>query len=79
MNFKVRELYARFYPADELWVQIKEDITLQDVWDCIKNGNEFYDLIGVYDSIVRQRVFDLLSMALGIEYEDIYETWLNND
>ena len=79
MKFKVRELYARFYPADELWVEIKEDITLHDVWDCINNGCEIYDLLGVYDSIVRERVFDLLSMALGIEYDDICSIWLNND
>ena len=40
-------------------------------------GGDFYDALGVGDSIVRERVFRQLETRTGIPYDTIYEAWLD--
>ena len=40
-------------------------------------GGDIYDYIGVGDSLIRERLFTRLSKMLGLDYDHIYEMWLN--
>lgn len=79
MNELVKDFYARTYPTDDIVEDINSSITLQQVLNgLIKgNGDNFYELIGVSDSLVRERVFLGLSEVMDLEYEHIFKLWLN--
>lgn len=78
MNELVKEFYAKNYPTDDM-VEDMNDITFQEVLNELIKGNgcNIYEIIGVSDSLVRERVFLGLSEAMNLEYEHIYELWLN--
>lgn len=44
---------------------------------CLLSGGEFYAYLSVTDSLVRERIFRKLSEMLGVEYDEIYNLWLN--
>lgn len=73
----VKEWYLSAYPDDELGTQIKESISFGDVFDGLNNNKNVYELIGVGDSIVRERVFGKLADIMDIDYQQIYDMWLN--
>lgn len=73
----IRDTYMKEYPTDELGEEI-EDISIGDVWKRFKSGEDIYDVLGVDDSVIRKRVFDVLSESYGVDYDNIYELWLAN-
>ena len=79
MNELVKEFYAKAYPTDDMVNDMDSNITFQQVLnELIKgNGGNIYEIIGVGDSLIRERVFLRLSEIMNLEYEYIYELWLN--
>lgn len=79
MNESVKEFYAKAYTADTMVDDMNDNITFQQVLnELIKgNGGNIYEIIGVGDSLIRERVFLRLSEIMNLEYEYIYELWLN--
>lgn len=82
LDLNVKDWYCETYPDDDLGLEINKFITFDDV---ITNLNEcaegttnldFYDLIQVSDSLIRERVFDKLSEILNVDYKSIYDLWL---
>lgn len=41
------------------------------------DGDDFYEEFGDVDSADREKVFDEMAKRTGLDYEDIYNTWLN--
>ena len=41
-------------------------------------NKDVYDAFGAGDSVIRERIFEKLSEILNVDYDDIYELWLNN-
>ena len=75
----IKEFYLNEYPTDELGVEINKDATFVGLlWMLQTKPRDVYDFLGVYDSIVRERVFEELSKQLRLSYTTIYEMWLNN-
>ena len=76
LNEKVYDYYINTFSDDELADEIDPDVTFKDVLDALINDNDVYGVIGVGDSIIRERVFDRLSELLNVDYDAIYDTWI---
>ena len=75
----VKEFYLKNYPSDELGNEINKDATFVGLlWMLQTKPRDVYDFLGVFDSIVRERVFEELAKQLRLSYTTIYELWLNN-
>lgn len=72
----IRDWYIKNYPTDELGERIDENVTFDDVFAGLKNHRDFYEMVGVYDSIVRERIFDELAKSKNISYDEVYNLWL---
>jgi hypothetical protein len=79
MNTKIREWYTTIYADDELGEEIKDDITFADVLETLNNYEDVYEVIGVGDSIIRERIFEKLSILLNKGYDYIYNLWLSSN
>lgn len=79
MNELIKEFYAKAYPTDDMVNDINDNITFQKVLNELIKGNGYniYKIIGADDSLIRERIFIRLSEIMNIEYEYIYELWLN--
>lgn len=75
----VKEWYCRTYPTDELGGKLREKLTFIKIYELLASGNgdQVYDLMGVRDSIIREGLFEQLSKILNVEYDYIYQLWLN--
>ena len=71
---KVRDWYALEFPSDELGADIS-DITFKGVVECLNHGSDVYEVLGVADSIVRERVFDRTAELLQVDYDVIFKKW----
>lgn len=70
----IKDWYTKEYPTDELGQQMNHVITFEELY---KGLPAIYELIGVPDSLVRERVFNKLAQIMKVSYEDIYDKWLN--
>ena len=75
---KIRDFYMDAYPTDELGKDINGGVDFNDAYECLQVGFDFYTFLGVGDSIVRERVFDILACLMGCSYDHIYYQWLNH-
>lgn len=66
--------YQSEFPDDELGYMLNH-IIFEDLYNAILSGDNVYDVIGVHDSIVRERLFAALNDIYGI---DAYRIWLDN-
>ena len=71
----VKAWYVAEYPSDELAGEIR-DITFYDFLDRLNHEEDPYELLGVGDSIVRERVFGRAAELLQVDYDVIYLKWL---
>ena len=76
MNTKVRDWYIANFPTDDCGKRIRGSITFKDVYERLKTGECIYSFLGVYDSMVREIVFDRLSEVMNVDYDDIYNLWI---
>lgn len=65
----IKDWYKKNYKTDELGDEINPNVTFDDLFEGILNGSDIYSLIGVYDSVVRERLFSKLSKLKG-RYEN---------
>ena len=78
----VKAIYKNCYPHDKECDYLNENISFAQVLARMQEGEDFYQIIGINgfaDSIVRERIFDILSVVGGVKYDDIYTLWLNAD
>jgi len=74
----VKEFYLKNYPSDGLGVEINENVTFVGLLNTLQFKGDVYDFLGVYDSVVRERVFEELAYQQQVSYNVIYDLWLNN-
>ena len=72
----IKEFYLNEYPTDELGVEINKDATFVGLLWTLQSKGDVYDFLEVYDSIVRERLFQELANQLRLSYTTIYEMWL---
>ena len=75
-NTKLKEWYTTNYPSDELGAEINPDSTFQNLFDALDQYRDVYEVIGVGDSLVRERLFESLAEITGYDYQIIYEQWM---
>ena len=74
-NTSIKEAYSLMYADDNL-SHLLNDVTFNDVFDTLDNYGSFYKLIGVYDSLIRERIFSMLAVVMDVDYSYIYDQWL---
>ena len=74
----IKNWYTHYYETDELGQEINSMATFNDLHRALLDGRDVYEVIGVGDSLVRERLFDELAILLGVSYEVVYDMWLNN-
>ena len=75
-NTKLKEWYTTNYPDDELGDEINPDSTFQNLFDALDQYRDVYEVIGVGDSLVRERLFESLADVTHYDYDTIYNQWL---
>lgn len=78
-DISMREWYVKTFPNDSVGQEINPEATFNDLQAVLDDGVDIYKLIGVGDSIVRERLFDKLADLTGVAYDDIYEKWINSE
>jgi hypothetical protein len=65
VGMKIKDWYIKNYPTDELGEEINDTMTFKGFWALTGQGNNPYEVLGVHDSVVRERVEEKLSQILG--------------
>ena len=73
----IREFYCKSYPQDELGFDINETATFEGLLRTLIVNGDVYEYIGVQDSIMRVNIFDELADTLKVNYDHIYNLWMN--
>ncbi len=80
-DMKLRDAYKIYDPEEFQLDLIRNDITVEELWKRMQNGESVYVIASVdgegFDSVVREGIFNIIEQALNIEYDTIYNTWLN--
>ena len=72
----IRQFYLETYPTDELGVELNETPTFAGLLNQLIVGGDVYEYLYVYDSIIRERLFERLAEELNVKYEYVYNLWL---
>ena len=75
-DLKVKTVYKKMYPTDDLASLINSRITFRELFHKMTNGVSFYNII-VADSVIRERIFKILADIYIVQYEVIYNLELN--
>jgi hypothetical protein len=78
IDMNIREFYVNNYPTDDLGIGINPKATFAGLLNQLIVGGDVYEYLYVYDSIVRERLFERLAEELEVSYEYVYKLWLNN-
>ncbi len=73
----IREFYLANYPSDDMGDGINTEATFVGLAKTLSNCHDVYEYLYVYDSIIRERLFEKLSLILNCEYMLIYNQWLS--
>jgi len=72
----IKQFYLETYPTDDMGSDIKDDTTFLGLVAELSGGKDVYDYLGVYDSLIRERIFSELAKQLKTTYDEIYNMWL---
>jgi energy-converting hydrogenase A subunit M len=70
----IKKWYLETFNDDE-GLKINENANFNDM--DYYEIRHIYDYLNVEDSIVRERVFEKLASLLNINYDEIYDIWVN--
>jgi len=73
----IKEFYLNEYPTDELGIELDSKATFAGLVTQLFGDMDVYKYIGVYDSLVRERLFSELAKQLNTSYDYVYNLWLN--
>jgi len=76
---KIKNWYMKNYRTDTLGKNLDADSTFEDVWTALNNGTDVYSVFGVGDSLIRERIFTELAKIYNVDYDYIYQKWLDSD
>ena len=73
----VREFYLNEYPTDELGLNLNQTATWEGLLLTLQQGGDVYEYLGVWDSTVRELLFEELAVQQNTSYSYLYELWMN--
>ena len=74
----IREFYVKNYPTDDMGKGINPNATFDGLWKILNTYGDVYEYLYVYDSIIRERLFEKLADNKGCKYDVIYYQWLKS-
>jgi len=74
----IREFYLAKYPSDDMGDGVNPTATFAGLLNQLIVGGDVYEYLYVYDSIIRERLFERLAEELNVKYDYVYDLWLNN-
>ena len=77
LDAKVANVYIRKWKKDDLGYEINPNLTFRMLLIGLLNGTDVYDMLGVSDSLIRERCFYFLADIVGCDYDFLYDLWLN--
>ena len=72
----VKQYYQQYFPLDDMGEDIDPLLTFMGLNGVLLRGEDVYEAIGAHDSLVRERLFTRLAELMGVDYEVIYDLWL---
>jgi hypothetical protein len=72
----IKQFYLETYPTDDMGKDIKDDATFVGLVTQLFGDGDVYDYLGVYDSLIRERLFSELAKQLKTSYDYVYNLWL---
>ena len=75
LNTSIKNWYMVNFPTDELGSDMNNVATFNDLYKALRVGMGVYVVLGVCDSVIRERVFGKLAELKGVEYDTIYNMW----
>ena len=76
-NNKIKDWYIKNYPADDLKNKLDDKNTFEDLWNGLGKNKDIYEIIGIGDSIIRERLFEHLAELKNVSYNVVYNKWLD--
>lgn len=79
-SIKIDDWYRTNYPTDAEMADELNSVSFAEVYEALKAGKDFYKVAGeMMDTVVRERLFQALATAYGVDYDTIYNMWLSSD
>lgn len=75
-DINLKDWYTSEYPDDDLGYELFDDVSLRRCYSSLGKEPDIYDVMGVADSVIRERVFAKMAEVLDVDYDDIYYKWL---
>lgn len=75
-TMNIKDFYLSNYPSDELGTEINKDANFFGLYNELVNGGQVYEYLHVYDSLVRERLFQEMARLLHKPYSYIYNLWI---
>lgn len=75
-NLLVKDEYIKAFPDDELGKEINPKLKFVDLIHIIDKHQNIFIAIGIPNSLIREKVFQLLANYLGVNYKIIHNAWL---
>lgn len=75
-SINLKDWYTKEFPDDELGYELNDDVDLRRCFSSLGRDPDIYDVMGVRDSVIRERVFAKMADVLGVDYDVIYYKWL---
>jgi hypothetical protein len=72
----IREFYVKNYPTDDMGDGINSTATFAGLLNQLIVGGDVYAYLYVYDSIIRERLFERLAEELNVKYDYVYNLWI---
>ena len=72
----IREFYVKNYPSDDMGDGINPTATFAGLLNQLIVGGDVYEYLYVYDSIIRERLFERLAEELNVKYDYVYNLWI---
>ena len=72
----IKQFYLETYPTDDMGKDIKDDATFVGLVTQLFGEGDVYDYLGVYDSLIRERLFSELAKQRKTSYDYVYNLWL---
>jgi hypothetical protein len=72
----IRDWYMAKFPDDDLGTEINSELSFSGLFVAMNEYKDVYEIMGVHDSIIRERMFEKLATIMRVPYMDVYEQWL---
>ena len=78
LDMNIGKWYGEKFPTDDSAKSINPNATFQMLYDALTTDN-VYCVIGVADSVVRERCFEKLAEIMKVDYSVIHNKWVNQE